>query len=69
MKVRILVAYFDDGRLKIQKSDIIEFGNGENMQGLKSIVKWALCEPIGDTEWKIPVLDPYHRGEYYKKRS
>ena len=68
MKARILVGYFDDERLKIQKSDIIEFGNGENMQGLKTIVRWTMCRAIGETEFKFPVKDPYHHGKMFEKK-
>ena len=59
-KVRIFQAYFENGRMKIQKSNIINFEDGENVEGLKTLIRWKYCQPVGDTRWKKPIKDPYN---------
>ena len=54
-KVRVLQAYFENGRLKIQKTDAIEFGRENQIEELKTVLSWRLCQLVGKTEWEKPV--------------
>ena len=61
MKVRIIQAYFEKGRLKIQKTDAIEFGKQNQIEELKTLLCWMLCRPVGNTQWEKRIKDPIRR--------
>ena len=59
MKVRFIQAYFENGRLKIQKTDAIEFGEKDQIEELQTLLCWRFCVPVGKTEWEKKIKDPF----------